>query len=50
VHLGRQNPLQVEVLDGLKEGDRIITSGYDTFNSVDELKFSDAINTNRGSQ
>jgi HlyD family secretion protein len=48
VHLGRQNPLQVEVLDGLKEGDRIITSGYDTFNGVDELQFSDAINTNRG--
>jgi HlyD family secretion protein len=50
VHLGRQNPLQVEVLEGLKQGDRIITSGYDTFNSVDELKFSDAINSNRGSQ
>jgi HlyD family secretion protein len=48
VHLGRQNPLQVEVLDGLKVGDRIITSGYDTFNSVDELKFSDAINTRGG--
>jgi HlyD family secretion protein len=49
VRLGRQNPLQVEVLDGLKEGDRIITSGYDTFNSVDELQFTDSINTNRGS-
>ena len=48
VRLGRQNPLQVEVLDGLREGDRIITSGYDTFNAVDELQFSDAINTNRG--
>jgi HlyD family secretion protein len=50
VHLGRQNPLQVEVLDGLKEGDRIITSGYDTFNGVDELQFTDSINTNRGSK
>jgi HlyD family secretion protein len=49
VRLGRQNPLQVEVLDGLKEGDRIITSGYDTFNGVDELQFTDSINTNRGS-
>jgi HlyD family secretion protein len=49
VRLGRQNPLQVEVLDGLQEGDRIITSGYDTFNGVDELQFTDAINTNRGS-
>ena len=50
VHLGRQNPLQVEVLEGLKEGDRIITSGYDTFNAVDKLQFTDSINTNRGSQ
>jgi HlyD family secretion protein len=49
VHLGRQNPLQVEVLDGLKEGDRIITSGYDTFNAVDKLQFTDSINT-RGSK
>ncbi|HTC44600.1 MAG TPA: efflux RND transporter periplasmic adaptor subunit [Steroidobacteraceae bacterium] len=48
VHLGRQNPLQVEVLDGLHEGDRIITSGYDTFNSVDELEFTDSINSHRG--
>lgn len=49
VRLGRQNPLQVEVLEGLTEGDRIITSGYDTFNSVDELQFTDSINNNRGS-
>jgi HlyD family secretion protein len=49
VRLGRQNPLQVEVLEGLKEGDRIITSGYDTFNGVDELQFTDSINTIRGS-
>jgi HlyD family secretion protein len=49
VRLGRQNPLQVEVLDGLQDGDRIITSGYDTFNAVDELQFTDAININRGS-
>jgi HlyD family secretion protein len=48
VRLGRQNPLQVEVLDGLQDGDRIITSGYDTFNAVDELQFSDAITTTRG--
>ena len=37
-----------EVLDGLHEGDRIITSGYDTFNSVDELEFTDSINSHRG--
>lgn len=43
VKLGRQNPRQVEVLEGLRDGDRIITSGYDTYNEIDELKFSDAI-------
>lgn len=48
VHLGRQNPRQVEVLDGLRAGDRIITSGYDTYNEVDELQFSEPIRTNQG--
>jgi len=43
VKLGRQNPRQVEVIEGLREGDRIITSGYDTYNEIDELKFSEAI-------
>ncbi len=43
VRLGRQNPRQVEVLEGLQEGDRIITSGYDSYNSADELRFSEAI-------
>jgi HlyD family secretion protein len=43
VKLGRQNPRQVEVLEGLTEGDRIITSGYDSYNNADELRFSEAI-------
>ncbi|HXC59479.1 MAG TPA: HlyD family efflux transporter periplasmic adaptor subunit [Steroidobacteraceae bacterium] len=43
VKLGRQNPRQVEVLEGLKEGDRIVTSGYDSYNNADELRFSEAI-------
>ncbi len=43
VRLGRQNPREVEVLEGLKEGDRIVSSSYDTFNDVDELKFSASI-------
>jgi HlyD family secretion protein len=46
VRLGRQNPRQVEVLDGLRVGDRIITSGYDAYNEVDELQFSEPIRTN----
>ena len=40
VRLGKQNPRDVEVLEGLSEGDRIITSAYDTFNAADELQFS----------
>jgi HlyD family secretion protein len=43
VRLGRQNPREVEVLEGLEAGDRIITSSYDAYNSVDELKFSQAL-------
>lgn len=31
IQLGRQNPNYFEVLSGLEEGDKVITSGYDTF-------------------
>lgn len=41
--LGRQNPQAVEVLEGLKQGDWIITSNYEGFNDVDELTFSQPI-------
>jgi len=41
--LGRQNPQSVEVLDGLKVGDRIITSDYDNFGDVDELSFKEPL-------
>lgn len=37
VSLGRQNPEYYEVLGGLKEGDRVITSSYDNFGDVDKL-------------
>lgn len=43
VRLGRQNPREVEVLDGLNEGDRIVSSSYDTYNDVDQLKFSESL-------
>jgi HlyD family secretion protein len=39
IRTGRQNPRDVEVLEGLREGDWIITSGYDSFNEVDTLIF-----------
>jgi HlyD family secretion protein len=47
VRLARQNPRQVEVAEGLREGDRIITSGYDSYNDVDELRFSEALTTQK---
>ena len=43
MRLGRQNPRYVEVLEGLNEGDWVITSGYDTFKEADELIFDEAI-------
>ncbi|MGW8368724.1 MAG: efflux RND transporter periplasmic adaptor subunit [Gammaproteobacteria bacterium] len=46
IRLGRQNPRFVEVLEGLKPGDWIITSSYDAFNEVDELRFATPIELN----
>jgi len=39
IRTGRQNPRDVEVLEGLRAGDWIVTSGYDSFNEVDTLIF-----------
>lgn len=47
IRLGRQNPRHVEVLDGLHEGDWVITSGYDSFNAVDELILNEALALDR---
>lgn len=35
--IGRQNPQQYEVSDGLQPGDWVITTGYDTFGEAEEL-------------
>jgi HlyD family secretion protein len=43
IRTGRQNPRDVEVLEGLRDGDWIITSGYDSFNEVDMLVFPQAV-------
>jgi HlyD family secretion protein len=43
IRLGRQNPRHVEILEGLKEGDWVITSGYDTFKEADTLIFKEPI-------
>ena len=40
VRLGRRNPEYVEVLDGLKAGDRVVTSSYTAFVKMDRLEFS----------
>lgn len=37
ITIGRQNPLQYEVMSGLKQGDKVIISGYDNFGDVQEL-------------
>lgn len=35
--IGRQNPQQYEIIDGLKPGEFVITTGYDTFGEAQEL-------------
>ena len=35
--IGRQNPQQYEVSEGLKPGDLVIVTGYDTFGEAEEL-------------
>lgn len=47
IRTGRQNPRDVEVLEGLREGDWIITSGYDSFNEVDTLVFPQPVDLGR---
>jgi HlyD family secretion protein len=37
IKLGRQNPQVFEVLEGLQFGDKVITSSYDTYGSMDKL-------------
>src|SRR5690606_35551078 len=41
IRAGRQNPRFVEVLEGLRPGDWIVTSDYAAFNEVDELVFTE---------
>ena len=35
--IGRQNPQQYEITEGLQTGDWVITTGYDTFGDAEEL-------------
>jgi HlyD family secretion protein len=37
IKLGRQNPQNFEVLEGLAEGEKVITSGYENYGDIDKL-------------
>lgn len=37
VSIGRQNPRQYEVLEGLQPGDRVLVTGYQSFGEVEEV-------------
>ena len=39
IRIGRQNPQYYEVLEGLEPGEKVITSGYDTYGDSDVLAF-----------
>lgn len=39
IRIGRQNPQYYEVLDGLNPGEKVITSGYDSFGDNEVLVF-----------
>lgn len=37
ISIGRQNPQQYEITDGLQPGDKVIVTGYSTFGDAEEL-------------
>jgi HlyD family secretion protein len=41
VRLGRRNPAQIEVLDGLSAGEEIVTSPYTNFLEMDRLELTE---------
>jgi RND family efflux transporter MFP subunit len=41
ISIGRQNPRQYEVLEGLNDGDKVIVSGYDHFGNAEEIVIND---------
>jgi HlyD family secretion protein len=45
VRLGRRNPDFVEVVEGLKPGEKVIVPGYDAYQKMDRIEF-DARNSN----
>ena len=43
VRFGRRNPEGIEVLEGLRAGERVITSGYDNFERFDRLQLNGGV-------
>ncbi len=39
IRLGRRNPDYIEVVDGLKPGEKVIVSGYEAFDKMDRVEF-----------
>ncbi len=39
IRIGRQNPRQFEVVEGLQAGDQVITTGYSKYGEVEELSW-----------
>ena len=37
IKIGRENPFYYEIIEGLQEGDKVITSSYDDFKTVEEI-------------
>ena len=37
IQLGRQNPDYYEIIQGLKEGDKVVTSSYENYGDMGEL-------------
>lgn len=44
IRLGRRNPQVIEVLGGLNEGDRVVTSAYQSYLEMDRIAFDAAPN------
>ena len=37
IRIGRQNPEEFEILEGLKPGEQVITSSYDNYGDMEKL-------------
>ena len=40
IKLGRENPLYYEVLEGLKQGEKVVTSAYKDYKNIEELNIN----------